>query len=240
MPIYKIAGEAIDFEPLYESNKRLCAGFLSQKCEPAFSFKSDFNSIKEEMLVEGDFSKNSSAKMLESNYILRKIATYFLESGKGFVFHGSAVKYRGKAYVFTGVSGAGKSTHAALWKSVLGEKLTYINDDKPIIKKINGDFYVFGTPWKGKHELGENDFAPLGGIAEIVKSKNIKVVDLPKSETIALFLNQTLRPTETKIYDKLLPLLGEIMERYPIKKLYCDKSEKSAKSLIEEFTGEII
>lgn len=238
MPLYKIAGEAIKFDPLYEYSKKLCAGFLCENCEPAFSLNLNDSSVEAERRTEGKEGENSSPALLESNYILRKIATYFIESGKGFVFHGSAVKYKGKAYVFTGVSGAGKSTQAALWKSVLGENVTYINDDKPIIKKINGEFFVFGTPWTGKHRLGENDFAPLGGIAEIVKCKEIRVEDLKKDRAIGLFLNQTLRPTEIVFYDKLLSLLGEIMDKYPIKKLYCDKTEKSAEIMIKEFTGE--
>ena len=37
-----------------------------------------------------------------------------------------------------------------------GDRVTVINDDKPIIRKIDGEFYVYGTPWQGKESIGKN------------------------------------------------------------------------------------
>lgn len=40
----------------------------------------------------------------------------------------------GKAYMFSAPSGTGKSTHAKLWRDCFGDRVTMINDDKPLIK----------------------------------------------------------------------------------------------------------
>lgn len=47
--------------------------------------------------------------------------------------HGSCIVYKGKAVLFLGESGTGKSTHTRLWReNIAGSKL--LNDDSPIVR----------------------------------------------------------------------------------------------------------
>jgi len=59
------------------------------------------------------------------------------------MIHGSGVNYRGKGYLFTGVSGKGKTTLARLWDSA-GAKV--IHDDRLIIRRYGDGFRMFNTP----------------------------------------------------------------------------------------------
>ena len=88
-----------------------------------------------------------------------------MENGR-VVFHGAAVLRNGLVYLFTGPSGAGKTTQARLWKSVFGESSDILNGDKPILQINNADkVLVHPSPWKGKEGYGRDDIiAPLGGI----------------------------------------------------------------------------
>lgn len=70
------------------------------------------------------------------SYILN---SYLLPINKGFSLHGSSVSYKDKAFIFEGVSGAGKSTTAAL----LNGLCTMLSDDSLIIRKKEGKFYAY-------------------------------------------------------------------------------------------------
>lgn len=63
--------------------------------------------------------------------------------------HSSCIVYNGKAVLFLGESGTGKSTHTRLWReNIYGAFL--LNDDSPIIRSVDGKLRVFGSPWSGK------------------------------------------------------------------------------------------
>ena len=63
---------------------------------------------------------------------------------EGFQFHASAVMLDGRAYLFSAPPGTGKSTHTEKWCRLFGAEI--INDDKPVLRRINGDWMVYGTP----------------------------------------------------------------------------------------------
>src|SRR5256885_3293464 len=75
----------------------------------------------------------------------------------GFLLHAATVLRNGKAYVFFGRSGTGKSTVAAL--SPLGSVLT---DEISLLKRIDGQWHAFGTPFWGEFRAaGTNRSAPV-------------------------------------------------------------------------------
>ena len=60
-----------------------------------------------------------------------------------FALHASAVVCDGRAVLFLGESGTGKSTHAQLWcKSFNGCRL--LNDDSPVVAAVDGGLRVYG------------------------------------------------------------------------------------------------
>lgn len=82
------------------------------------------------------------------------------------LIHASAVAYKGKAYVFLGKSGTGKSTHSRLWTgNIPGAYL--LNDDNPVIVCDSSGTAVYGTPWSGKTPCYRNESLPAGGIIRL-------------------------------------------------------------------------
>ena len=54
--------------------------------------------------------------------------------GKGILLiHASTIRYRGKAVMFLGESGTGKSTHSRMWLENI-EGSTLLNDDAPAVR----------------------------------------------------------------------------------------------------------
>lgn len=83
-----------------------------------------------------------------------------------FALHASAVVYDGRAVLFLGESGTGKSTHAQLWcKSFNGCRL--LNDDSPVVAAVDGGLRVYGSPWSGKTPCYLAESYPLHGIARL-------------------------------------------------------------------------
>lgn len=82
------------------------------------------------------------------------------------LFHSSVVSYQGKAYMFLGTSGTGKSTHSSLWlKYIEGTEL--VNDDNPVVRIIDGVACVYGSPWSGKTPCYRNVVYPVGAIVKL-------------------------------------------------------------------------
>lgn len=82
------------------------------------------------------------------------------------LFHSSVVSYQGKAYMFLGQSGTGKSTHSSLWlKYIEGTEL--VNDDNPVVRIIDGVARVYGSPWSGKTPCYRNVVYPVGAIVKL-------------------------------------------------------------------------
>ena len=71
-------------------------------------------------------------------YALQKL----LVKEGGFFYHGSAIEKDGKALIFTGRPGAGKSTAARL----LATKYRVLADDSMIIRKHQKQFYLYQVP----------------------------------------------------------------------------------------------
>ena len=76
--------------------------------------------------------------------------------------HASCVRFEGKAYLFLGKSGTGKSTHSRMWLDAL-EGVELMNDDHPVIRiGSDGHPVAYGSPWSGKTRCYKDVEAPVG------------------------------------------------------------------------------
>lgn len=71
------------------------------------------------------------------------VMLYLMQRKKGLLIHASAVAVDGKAFLFTGVSGIGKSTMARLW-SECGAQI--LNDDRLVLRPVGDDIMVYNNP----------------------------------------------------------------------------------------------
>lgn len=179
-----------------------------------------------------DYEKNKSEYKGISDFeyyllaLYRKIAEQ-LPNYDAFVFHGSAVYFNETASILTGLSGAGKSTHASLLSQYKDIKI--INDDKPIIRIIDNLPYVYGTPWDGKHHISENTSKPLKNLIFVNKAKENKIVEINKDNSFVKVLEQTYRPIKEKqAIIKTINLVNQLVKVTSQYNLYCDISKKAS------------
>ena len=226
MSRYKIADIVFSVETIYGFTKWLCRDYeyLGQE-QDDFFVKVTENDILNEKAKMPDYPDF----FIESVFVYRRLCEYALEHANGLIFHCSAIMVDDGAYLFTAPSGTGKSTHTRLWRELLGEKAVMINDDKPIIRLIDGEFYVYGTPWMGKHNLGANVRAKLKAICKIRQEKENVIEEVLPAEMLVMILNQTLRPEKLENMDKLLGLIEKMLEKTKLYSLGCNISLDAAK-----------
>jgi len=143
-----------------------------------------------------EFRPDSWKGLSGDDYIYMESGSWFylqLLRNNGLMLHASAVELNGKAYLFSGDCGAGKSTHTRLWQSTFGESARVFNDDKPALRYLDGTWYAYGTPWCGKDGININMKAPLAGICFLKQAPENKIRRLSAPEAIQKCLPQTLR-----------------------------------------------
>ena len=181
----------------------------------------------EEILSENKEAVEYPPAYLECLAIYRKICSV-LSSDNTFLFHCSAIAFDGEGVLFTAPSGTGKSTHARLWRECFGERVTIINDDKPLLRVKEDGIYVYGTPWCGKHGIETNTSVKVKAVAIIERAAENATEGISFEEGYPVLFAQTHRPSDaagTVAALRFIDLLAKNTELYKIK---CNISEDAA------------
>lgn len=236
MYTYKIADLIVHMNPLYAKIKR-----LSQAYKIPWQEKADIHIQCSEEFLQGQKEIHTHLPMEEIENIFT--LAYFskqLLCYSGMVFHASAIAYKGKAYLFSANSGVGKTTHTKLWRKYFGEdNVMVINDDKPVLKLEDDNFFVYGTPWCGSSDENTNVRVPLGAIVLLEQSDTnwIKPADDNK-KIIFHMLNQTKHKLSIEELDELLPLIDRLIMNKCFYNMGCTISkeavELACRTIVEE------
>jgi hypothetical protein len=138
--------------------------------------------------------------------LLRVFLSWKLLEHQGFLLHAATVIRDGKAYIFTGRSGAGKSTVATL--SPQGSVLT---DEISLLRRENGVWRAYGTPFWGEFKAaGSNFSAPVAGIFHLLQAAENRVESLrPMAILRTLLPNVLFFSTEAEANRQLLEILSQ-------------------------------
>lgn len=114
-----------------------------------------------------------------------------LSRGRGLCIHACGLSDQRRAVAFCGVSGAGKSTTAGLWKR---ELLTILSDDRLILRPEGTDIWCWGTPWHGDARASSPLGAPLRKLYFLKHGLENRITPLSAAEA-ALRLTVCCFPT---------------------------------------------
>ncbi len=240
----RLADKTFAVSANYVETKGFCRNFLIEEPEQA-----DFEVIvtKEEIEKFRSVLEKNGIPTFSEKYgeiiTLQQLVNEKLSFYHTVTFHCSAIAVDGEVYIFTAPSGTGKSTHARLWRELLGERAFMVNDDKPMMHlNEDGSVTVYGTPWQGKHSLGANIALPLKAvciISQAEENKISKVSTKDSFQTIFLqtFLKTNLREMEAEAMKQILEVM-EGIANCPIWHLECNISREAAKLSYETMSGE--
>ncbi len=111
----------------------------------------------------------------------------------GFLLHASGAICEGKGLCFIGPSGAGKSTILRLFSKVV-KKEDLLNDDRLALRKSDGRWRVYGTPYHGEFRAASPASADLAALFFIRQAKRNYVRPLSTGEVCRELMVQTLIP----------------------------------------------
>ena len=108
-----------------------------------------------------------------------------------------------------------------------------VNDDKPFLHVGENGVTVYGTPWRGKHALGENTRAPLEAIYFVNRGEENSVQPISPRELYPLLLQQTYTPDDPNAMVKTLALVERLSRSVKLLKLYCNLDPQAAHVALE-------
>lgn len=111
---------------------------------------------------------------------------------RGVVLHAALVDDGGCGWLFTGQSGAGKSTISALWERS-GVDGIY-SDDRVIVREHDGQFWAYGTPWHGTGRYAAPFAVRLGGIFVLSQTPENSLQGLPTVRAVSRLLARAFPP----------------------------------------------
>jgi len=149
-------------------------------------------------------------------YPLDGLILYYLTVIYGdIMIHASGVNYNGKGYLFSGVSGKGKTTIAGLWESC-GAKV--IHDDRLIIRSTDDGYMMYNTPVYNNDVPQES---PLNKLFIIDHGASYSLVPIKGAVASSLVMANCIQHNwGHSIVAKLLGSLSSMCETVPVFKLH--------------------
>ena len=129
-------------------------------------------------------------------HAMRLFYLYRAQKSGIFALHSASIYYREKAWLFSGPSGTGKSTHTNLWHKLYDTPL--INGDLNLLSFKDGTPVVYGLPWCGTSEIFDIKTYPLGGIILLQQAPENHIESLELHEKALLVSQRLISPSWTK------------------------------------------
>lgn len=162
---------------------------------------------------------------------------YLIQMYDGFVFHASAIACHGFGLAFSAKSGTGKSTHTSLWLKQYGDTVV-INDDSPIIRIVNNNVFIYGTPWAGTTCINYNKKVPLKAIVFLSRGDSNVIKQLEPSEAVKPFFDGITSPLNPRMLSNAAVTMDKILSTVPIYSLSCNMNLDAAVTVHNFIFGE--
>ena len=149
--------------------------------------RGDFRAEWEPARRRGRIRQSASPHSIDS--VLRIVHTLVLARKGGFLLHAASAVRNGRAFIFAGVSGAGKTTISRL----APPDATLLTDEISYVQKQGDCYTAFGTPFTGElAKLGENVSAPIAALYLLAKGPENRIDPVPEGEAVRSLLANVL------------------------------------------------
>jgi hypothetical protein len=177
-------------------------------------------------LIEADLDYRHARVAVHNELALKHAlmnlySSYLVHHQWGLLIHSSCVMDKGKAHMFAGQSGAGKSTAAKL--SLPRELLS---DEATLVKITSHEILAFNSPFRSELDVTNAEaYCPLASIQLLNQALINRRVSLKKSNGLLLLMDKVFywnhKPEDTK---KVLGLLTKLTDAVPIYELDFQKN----------------
>jgi len=158
------------------------------------------------------------------NSILRVMHTLYLAHHHGFLLHAASAVRNGRAFIFSGVSGAGKTTIsrcAAPDVQLLTDEISYIRWD-------GGEYCAWGTPFAGElAKPWQNISAPVAKLFFLEKGSANQILQIDKAQAARRLLRNILFfCSHEQLVQRVFDSTCHFLESVPVYRLVFVPSER--------------
>jgi len=149
--------------------------------------------------------------------VLRIIHSLVLASQGGFLLHSASAIRNGRAYLFAGVSEAGKTTISRLAPS----DVTLLTDEISYVRRAGEEYFAHGTPFTGElAKLGENVSAPIEALYVLAKGKENRIDAISAAEaTRSVLANLLFFAKDEDLVQRVFHSVFKFVSRVPVARL---------------------
>ncbi len=149
--------------------------------------------------------------------VLRIVHTLVLARQGGFLLHSASAIRNGKAFLFAGVSEAGKTTISRL----APRDATLLTDEISYVRRQHEGYVAFGTPFTGElAKLGENVSAPISTLYLLAKGKENRIDPVGPAEAArSLLSNLLFFAKDEELVQAVFHSAFEFVNRVPVARL---------------------
>lgn len=212
--VYRLPDGGYQFE-VSDLNGNICAWLQTDSC---FSVN--------RVALPADRTKIQRSYGLNNSIML--VYAFASADKETLLMHASVVRNGGRGYLCLGKSGTGKSTHTRLWlEHVPGSDL--MNDDNPVVRFVDGETRVYGSPWSGKTPCYRNIEAPVGAFIRLEqKPENTICRETVVSAFASLLPSASNMVWDKRVYDGICDTMSRILAVTPVYRLGCRPDKEAA------------
>jgi len=157
--------------------------------------------------------------------MMRIIHSLVLAEEGGFLVHAASGVRNDRAFVFAGVSGAGKTTMSRLAPA----DATLLTDEISYIRRSGNGYHAYGTPFAGElARVGTNLKAPLEALYFLEKGPDNRIVPTGDSDAAhALIRNILCFAHDPHLVKRVFDAAIEFVSRVPVARLVFTPDERA-------------
>ncbi len=158
-----------------------------------------------------------SANPYSIDAVLRIVHTLVLARQGGFLLHSASAIRNGKAFLFAGVSGAGKTTISRLAPA----DATLLTDEISYVRKQGESYVAFGTPFTGElGKVGENTSAPVEALYLLAQGPENRIEAVAAADAGRELLGNMLFCAEDQeMVQRAFQAACDFVDRVPVRRL---------------------
>jgi hypothetical protein len=156
--------------------------------------------------------------------VMRIVHSLVLAERGGFLVHSASAVRNGRAFLFSGVSGAGKTTISRL----APPDVTLLTDEISYVRRVGERYEACGTPFAGDlGKAGENISAPLAGLYLLVQDRHNQARRIGGADAARRLLRNILFfADDASRVEQLFGSACEFVSRVPVYELTFQPDER--------------